>query len=149
MTALQMAVVAATVENEGKVPHPYLVQKILDPNNQLIRNTNPSLSKAIYTDATAAALRAMMIGVVKNGTGTVVGFPRNVVIGGKTGTAEVGIKGEPPDVWFVAWAPHIAVAAIVENGGRLGRNATGGKVAGPITKALVVQVLADEKKKAS
>jgi len=149
MTALQMAVIAATVENEGKVPHPYLVQKILDPNNQLIRNTNPSLSKAIYTDATAAALRAMMIGVVKNGTGTVVGFPRNVVIGGKTGTAEVGIKGEPPDVWFVAWAPHIAVAAIVENGGRLGRNATGGKVAGPITKALVVQVLADEKKKAS
>ena len=38
-------------------------------------------------------------------------------------------------------------AAIVENGGYLGRNATGGKVAGPITKALIVQVLADEKKK--
>ena len=50
-------------------------------------------------------LRTMMIGVVKNGTGAVVGFPRNVVIGGKTGTAEVGIKGEAPDVWFVAWAP--------------------------------------------
>jgi len=149
MTALQMAVVAATVENNGRVPHPYLVQKILDPNNQVIRNTRPSLSGSIYSDATAAALRAMMIGVVKNGTGTVVGFPRNVEIGGKTGTAEVGIKGEPPDVWFVAWAPHIAVAAIVENGGRLGRNATGGKVAGPITKALVVQVLADEKKKTS
>ena len=149
MTALQMAVVTATVENNGKVPHPYLVQKILDPNNGLIRNTHPSLSGQIYSDDTAAALRAMMIGVVKNGTGTVVGFPRNVTIGGKTGTAEVGIKGEAPDVWFVAWAPHIAVAAIVENGGRLGRNATGGKVAGPITKALVEAVLADEKKKAS
>ncbi|HEV2686856.1 MAG TPA: penicillin-binding transpeptidase domain-containing protein, partial [Actinomycetota bacterium] len=109
--------------------------------------THPSLSGSIYSSATADALRTMMIGVIKNGTGTVVGFPRNVVIGGKTGTAEVGIKGQPPDVWFVAWAPHIAVAAIVENGGRLGRNATGGKVAGPITKALIVQVLADEKKK--
>ena len=147
MTALQMAVVGATVENNGKVPHPYLVQKILNPDNGLIKNTASSLSSTIYSDATASALRAMMIGVVKNGTGTVVGFPRNVTIGGKTGTAEVGIKGEPPDVWFVAWAPHIAVAAIVENGGRLGRNATGGKVAGPITKALIVQVLADEKKK--
>jgi peptidoglycan glycosyltransferase len=147
MTALQMAVIGATVENNGRVPHPYLVQKILDPNNGLIRNTRPSLSATIYSDATAAALRAMMIGVVKNGTGTVVGFPRNVVIGGKTGTAEVGIKGQPPDVWFVAWAPHIAVAAIVENGGRLGFAATGGMVAGPITKALIVQVLADEKKK--
>ena len=149
MTALQMAVIGATVENSGRVPHPYLVQKILDPNNQLIRNTNPSLSGAVYSPETADALRAMMIGVVRNGTGTVVGFPRNVVIGGKTGTAEVGIKGEPPDVWFVAWAPHIAVAAIVENGGRLGFAATGGKVAGPITKALIVQVLADEKKKTS
>ena len=147
MTALQMAVVGATVENNSKVPHPYLVQRILSPDNGLIKNTAPSLSGGVYSDATASALRAMMIGVVKNGTGTVVGFPRNVTIGGKTGTAEVGIKGEPPDVWFVAWAPHIAVAAIVENGGRLGRNATGGKVAGPITKALIVQVLADEKKK--
>ncbi len=147
MTALQMAVIGATVENSGRVPHPYLVQRILDPNNQQISNTHPSLSSAIYSPDTADALRAMMIGVVKNGTGAVVGFPRNVEIGGKTGTAEVGIKGEAPDVWFVAWAPHIAVAAIVENGGRLGRNATGGKVAGPITKALVLQVLAEEKKK--
>jgi peptidoglycan glycosyltransferase len=87
----------------------------------------------------------MMIGVVRSGTGTVVGFPRNVTIGGKTGTAEVGIKGQAPDVWFVAWAPGIAVAAIVENGGRLGSRATGGMVAGPITKALVLQVLADNR----
>lgn len=149
MTALQMAVITATVENNGKVPHPYLVQKILNPNNGLISNTHPSLSGRIYSEDTAAALRAMMIGVVRNGTGTVVGFPRNVTIGGKTGTAEVGIKGEPPDVWFVAWAPHIAVAAIVENGGYLGSRATGGMVAGPITKALIVQVLADEKKRTS
>jgi penicillin-binding protein A len=147
MTALQMAVVGATVENSGRVPHPYLVQRILDPDNKLIRQTSPSLSSQIYSDATAQALRQMMIGVVRNGTGTVVGFPRNVTIGGKTGTAEVGIKGEPPDVWFVAWAPHIAVAAIVENGGLLRFSATGGKVAGPITKALVVAVLATEKKR--
>ena len=145
MTALQMAIVGATVENNGRVPHPYLVSKILDPDNNTIRTTHPDLSKQIYSDATAEALRKMMIGVVKNGTGTVVGFPRAVTIGGKTGTAEVGIKGEPPDVWFVAWAPGIAVAAVVENGGHLGKQATGGKVAGPITKALILQVLADNR----
>jgi peptidoglycan glycosyltransferase len=147
MTALQMAVVGATVENHGRVPHPYLVSKILDPDNRVISSTKPDLSKQIYSNQTADALRQMMIGVVRNGTGTVVGFPRNVTIGGKTGTAEVGIKGEPPDVWFVAWAPGIAVAAIVENGGRLGSRATGGMVAGPITKALVLQVLADNRKR--
>jgi peptidoglycan glycosyltransferase len=145
MTALQMAVIGATVENNGRVPHPYLVSKILSPDNNVIRTTHPSLSKQIYSDTTAESLRRMMIGVVRNGTGTVVGFPRNVTIGGKTGTAEVGVKGEAPDVWFVAWAPGIAVAAVVENGGRLGKNATGGKVAGPITKALVLQVLADNR----
>jgi len=146
MTALQMAVVGATVENNGKVPHPYLVSKILDPDNRVIRETKPDLSGQIYTDKTAESLRRMMIGVVRQGTGTVVGFPRNVEIGGKTGTAEIGIKGQAPDVWFVAWAPGIAVAAVVENGGRLGKLATGGKVAGPITKALVVEVLADNRK---
>ena len=148
MTALQMAIVGATVENNGRVPHPYLVSKILDPDNRVIKTTQPALSSTIYSDQTAASLRQMMIGVVRNGTGTVVGFPRRagLEIGGKTGTAEVGIKGEPPDVWFVAWAPGIAVAAIVENGGRLGSRATGGMVAGPITKALVLQVLADNRK---
>ena len=50
------AALGATVENSGRVPHPYLVQKILDPNNGLIRNTKPSLSGAVYSDATAAAL---------------------------------------------------------------------------------------------
>jgi peptidoglycan glycosyltransferase len=147
MTALQMAVVGATVENGGRVPHPYLVSKILNPDNRVIRQTAPDLSSQIYSAATAETLRKMMIGVVRNGTGTVVGFPHNVEIGGKTGTAEVGIKGQAPDVWFVAWAPGIAVAAIVENGGRLGRLATGGKIAGPITKALVLQVLADNRRR--
>jgi peptidoglycan glycosyltransferase len=145
MTALQMAIVGATVENNGRVPHPYLVSKVLGPDNNLIRATHPSLSKQIYSDKTAEALRRMMIGVVRQGTGTVVGFPRSVEIGGKTGTAEVGIKGQAPDVWFVAWAPGIAVAAVVENGGHLGKQATGGKVAGPITKALVLAVLADNR----
>jgi len=35
----------------------------------------------------------------------------------------------------------------VENGGLLRFSATGGRVAGPITKALVVAVLATEKKR--
>ena len=41
------------------MPHPYLVQKILDPNNGVIRSTHPSLSGAIYSSGTADALRAM------------------------------------------------------------------------------------------
>jgi peptidoglycan glycosyltransferase len=37
----------------------------------------------------------------------------------------------------VAFAPGISVAVIVENGGDLGDEATGGRVAGPIAKAMI------------
>jgi penicillin-binding protein A len=40
-------------------------------------------------------------------------------------------------VWFIAFAPGIAVAVVVENGGDLADAATGGRVAGPIARALI------------
>jgi penicillin-binding protein A len=140
MTALQMAVVTATVANGGLVPHPYLVSQIIDPDGRLLRKTNADLSRRIYSKATADDLQTMMRDVVKFGTGAVVGFPSRLHVGGKTGTAESGIKGKPPHVWFVAWTPDIAVAVVVEFGGKLGSRATGGKVAGPIAKALILAV---------
>jgi len=139
MTALQMAIVAGTVANRGRVPKPYLVSKILDPDHRVLRTTRPELSRPIYSGKVADELQEMMRRVVTNGTGAVVGFPFRLHVGGKTGTAETGIPGQPPHVWFVAWVTdQIAVAAIVENGGDAGADATGGRVAGPIAKALVL-----------
>jgi penicillin-binding protein A len=149
MTPLQMAVVGATVANGGRVPHPYLVQQILDPDGRVIKNTGPSLSRRIYSARTASNLRQMMINVVRFGTGTVVGFPRNITVGGKTGTAQTGISGQAPHVWFVAWSKGIAVAVVVENGGSLGSDATGGRVAGPIAKAVLLKVLANNRKRSA
>jgi peptidoglycan glycosyltransferase len=83
-------------------------------------------------------LRDLMIDVVDNGTGRPAAI-RSLrgEMGGKTGTAQTGVEGEPPHVWFIAFAPHIAVAVVVENGGDLADAATGGKVAGPIARALI------------
>jgi peptidoglycan glycosyltransferase len=145
MTALQMAVVAGTVANKGRVPKPYLVSKILDPDHRLLETTEPSLSRPIYSTKVADALQMMMRAVVRRGTGAVVGFPSRLQVGGKTGTAETGVPGQSPHVWFVAWVSgQIAVAAIVENGGDAGADATGGRVAGPITKALVLAATKEE-----
>ena len=61
----------------------------------------------------------------------------DLVIASKTGTAEHGTdpKNTPPHAWYVAFAPadnpQVAVAVMVENGGDLGLDATGAKVAGP------------------
>ena len=50
--------------------------------------------------------------------------------------------GQPPHAWFMAFAPSdapkIAVAVLVENGGNLGSEATGGKLSAPIAQQVMV-----------
>jgi membrane carboxypeptidase/penicillin-binding protein len=87
--------------------------------------------------------RANLVGVVTNGTGGNAAIP-GISVAGKTGTAETGPVA-PPHVWFLAFAPadnpRVAVAVIVENGGRLGNAATGGAVAAPIARSVMEAVL--------
>jgi peptidoglycan glycosyltransferase len=67
-----------------------------------------------------------------------------VQVAGKTGTAQHGADSSP-HAWFIAFAPAqnptVAVAVLVENGGSLGSDATGGTVAAPIAKAVMRAVL--------
>lgn len=144
-TPLEMAVVAATVGNGGYRVKPYLVQKVLSPSGEVLRETEPVRSPRIYSAKTAKAMRAMMVDVVQRGTASGIGFraARSGTIGGKTGTAQTGVGNkDAPHVWFVAFAPGVAAAVVVENGGTLGDVATGGKVAGPIVRKLIEAVLA-------
>ncbi|MCA1831854.1 MAG: peptidoglycan D,D-transpeptidase FtsI family protein [Actinomycetota bacterium] len=136
VTPLEMAIVAATVANGGRVPRPMLVKEVQDFNGAILKTFKPSLSRPIFSRETASTLKQMMINVVKTGTGTNAQIP-GVEVGGKTGTAQTGVESEFPHTWFIAFAPHIAVAVIVEHGGDLGNEATGGKVSAPIARALI------------
>ena len=53
---------------------------------------------------------------------------------GKTGTAETELGA--PHVWFVGFAPvedpQIVVAVLIEEGGTVGDEATGGSLAAPV-----------------
>ena len=55
-------------------------------------------------------------------------------------------KNTPPHAWYVAFAPadnpRVAVAVMVENGGDLGLDATGAKVAGPVGRSVIAAALA-------
>ena len=143
VTPLQMAMVAAGIANGGDVMRPYLVREVQAPDLSRLDLATPSLYSRAVSPSVAQQLTAMMEGVVTSGTGTRAQIP-GVRVAGKTGTAQHA-PGRPPHAWFIGFAPaddpRVAVAVLVEDGGSLGSEATGGKLAAPIAQAVMRAVL--------
>ncbi len=141
-TALQMALVAAGIGNNGIVMNPYLVADELGPDLSVVGRTEPSQFRQAVSAGVAAQLTAMMVSVVQNGTATSMRIP-GVAVGAKTGTAEVGPGGKP-HAWMVGLAPatnpQVAVAVVIENGGGA-TEISGNGLAGPVAHAVIQAVL--------
>jgi cell division protein FtsI/penicillin-binding protein 2 len=80
-SALQMVRIAATIGDGGRRPTPTF-------------EALPSTPVRVMSAATARAVRRLMIGVVREGTGTAAAIP-GVIVAGKTGTAELGVPACP------------------------------------------------------
>jgi peptidoglycan glycosyltransferase len=143
---LNMALVISAVLNDGDVPAPYLVHSVRAPGD-------PSLSRSLtlprgllgggdwlrntMRPATARAVREMLIYNVAEGGLARAAVPE-AVVGGKTGTAQLG--GDPaPHAWFVGFAERerqsVVVAVVVEHGG------SGSQVAAPIFSQVAAAAL--------
>ncbi|MGC4175322.1 peptidoglycan D,D-transpeptidase FtsI family protein [Demequina sp.] len=142
-TPMQMAMVTAAIANNGRLMTPYLVDTARASDLSVIDRTSPELYGNPLTVNESSQLTQMMISVVENGTGKAAQIP-GVTVAGKTGTAETG-TGAAPHAWFVGFAPAenpvVAVAVIVENGGSMGSEATGGKIAAPIAKKVMQKAI--------
>ncbi len=138
-TPLQMASVAQAIANGGDRLEPYLVERVRDANLDVVSEADPSSAGRAVSGTTARALTEMMVGVVESGSGTAARIP-GVGVAGKTGTAQT-TKDAAPHAWFMGFAPadspQIAVAVLVENGGSMGSEATGGAVAAPIARKVL------------
>jgi penicillin-binding protein A len=138
VTPLQMAMVASAVANHGVLMKPFVVDRIVAPNGDVVTRTKPSVYSKPMKPNTAAELTTMMEGVVNEGTGTAAQM--DVPVAGKTGTAETGRPGRYTS-WFIAFAPadnpRVAVAVALEN-----QTQAGGVVAAPIAKTIMQALLA-------
>lgn len=142
-TPMQIAMVSAAIANGGKSMEPYLIQEVLSPKLSTVFEASPKTFSKPVTAKQADALTEMMVDVVDRGTGSAAKI-KGVSVAGKTGTAETG-AGSAPHAWFTGFAPaddpKVAVAVIVENGGDSGSEATGGAVAAPIARSIMMAVL--------
>lgn len=140
-TPLQMALVAAAVANDGDVPTPHLVTRLIDSEGNVSQGARAGTWRNATSSETAAELRQAMVGVVENGTGTSLTTP-GLVVGAKTGTAQLAAGVDETHAWVIAFAgetidtPEIAIAVIIEADVTLGEQ-TGGRVAGPVAQQLL------------
>jgi peptidoglycan glycosyltransferase len=139
VSPLQMATVAATIANGGKRMAPHVVDEVVDDSGKRIKTfRNESLGQVIPGNV-AEQVKQMMGAVVERGTGSFAKIP-GVQVFGKTGTAQ-NAEGAAPHAWFIGFAEQgdrsIAVAVVIENGGDLGSEATGGHVAAPVAKEVM------------
>ena len=141
---LQMANVAAIAANGGKYYRVRLVDGIEEGDGTRVEDFAPKvlfdLTEHGVTPETIDTVRLGMRDVV-NATGGTARRARldNVIVAGKTGTAQYTKNGETLNsAWFIAFAPfdkpQYALAVFVEDG------KSGGKVAAPIAKRILQEL---------
>ena len=136
VTPLQMAMVVAAIANDGKLMRPRLLARVIDRDGRVSEELEREGVGRVIKRETAAQLKQMMAGVVREGTGTAAAL-QGIEVGGKTGTAEVGAVNQ---AWFVGFAPvsspRVAVAVTVER-----TSGQGGTVAAPIARRIMEELL--------
>jgi peptidoglycan glycosyltransferase len=140
-TALQNALVAAAIGNNGVMMTPHLLDHINGPDGTAVKRYIPKAWLTPLTPSQAQQIVPLMQNVVKNGTAYGIFLPADDVAA-KTGTAQVG-DGKHTHDWMIAFAPAsaptVAVAVVLP---WQPISATGASYVGPIIKCLVEGALA-------
>ncbi len=135
---LNMGMVVLSVYNNGELPLPYLVYGERNHlGSQTVTQPGRVVIHQLMKPETAQIVRRMMETAVKQGSGSRAAIA-GVVVGGKTGTAQVG--GDlPPHAWFTGFAQKgdraVVVVVMIENGGE------GSQVAAPIFAKIAAAAL--------
>jgi penicillin-binding protein 2 len=138
LTPIQLAMLSSFVAGDGKNYKPQIVNRIVSTEGKVIKTFEPVVNADVK-------LKPGVLTIVKDGMRGVVNEPggtagaskvQNVLMSGKTGTAQAGSdKVRLGDhAWFIAYAPSddasVAMAILVEHG------LHGSSAAAPIAKGI-------------
>lgn len=148
VTPLQMVNAMSVIANGGLLYRPHVVRALRTDAGDLLASSQPE-PKRVVRETTAATMRAMLEGVVLNGTGTMARLD-GYTAAGKTGTAQ---KVDPATgrysatqliASFVGFAPinNPAVTILVQLDSPSIGSHMGGAAAGPVFKRVAEQTLA-------
>ncbi len=150
---LQMAMAYATVANGGIVYEPRLIKRVLDQNGRDVLDDNgeiavpdkPKIRSDLHSEVTQQQVDLVRQGLWKvvneaGGTGSKAKV-KNVIVAGKTGTAQWTDRGMKDYIaWFCCFAPfdhpRYALAVMVQSGKH------GGGVAAPVAQHILEQCIA-------
>lgn len=142
VSPLQAALYAAAIGNGGTVYQPFLVERVIDPDGLVIKETPPRpASNLAVSPEHLNAIQQGMIRVVNGRDGSARRAQTDVIsLAGKTGTAEVQTPGdEHNNTWFIGYGPitdpSYAICVMVEYG------ASGGRTAAPLARKFFEQWL--------
>lgn len=152
-TPLQMAMVSAAIANRGTLMRPYLVEQIQTADYDNLETTEPEELRDAVSPETADQVTDLMVATVEEGTASPAAI-QGVTVAGKTGTAQRDDRAcedpdkLPPYAWFTSFAPaedaEVAVAVMIERSGAVSCNdIAGGRLGGPVAKAVMEAVLDD------
>lgn len=135
-TPLQIAIMTQAIVNDGVMSEPFLMQSIRDNEGSILSESQPSTWERAVDAEIAAQVEQIMIESVESGWANEAQIP-GAVVGGKTGTAEVGDR--TPHAWYTGFAgqdePRFVVSVIVEHAGG------GGAIALPIAREMLVMAM--------
>jgi penicillin-binding protein 2 len=155
VSPLQLAMAYVAAANGGTCYYPRLVDKVLDQNDTPVVdeqgktvNFAPRIRAELRNQVSSQDIELVRQGLWKvvNEDGGTGGRARlkDVVVAGKTGTAQATDRGHEENVaWFACFAPFdhpkYVVAVMVQ-----GASGHGGEVAGPIATRILERILAQD-----
>ena len=145
ITPIQMITAYAAVVNGGYLVTPYIVNKIVDADGNIVKEFSPTIKRQVISEETSAVMRDVLHTVVTANSGSNV-YIEGYNIGGKSGTSQKLDENAAGDTYVSSYCafypaedPEIIMLVMVDDprGGKY----YGSAVAAPVVSEVFTEIL--------